>query len=103
MTSDWQKVLESKLDQLLLSTQTMKESIKSLHNDFQRLDSDIDLLQVQNNVTTEENVITEERFTLPYFEEFLEDNYYEFPDFYYLRFRQGKIKSPLFMPHVFIV
>ena len=107
MTTEWQKVLESKLDQMLSSSQTLKSSIKSLQSDFQRLDSYINLLQVQN--TNQDNLADDdEQVTtfMPYFEEFFQEEddqyYYEFPDFYCLRFRR-KSQISSFMPHVFIV
>lgn len=104
MTTEWHKVLESKLDQMLSSSQTLKSSLKSLHGDFERLDSYINLLQVQNNTTNQENLADDEQLTfMPYFEEFFEeDQYDEFPDFYCLRFRR-KSQISSFMPHVFIV
>ena len=106
MTTEWQKVLESKLDQMLSSSQTLKSSIKSLQSDFQRLDSYINLLQEQK--TNQDNLAVDEQVTtfMPYFEEFFQEEddqyYYEFPDFYCLRFRR-KSQISSFMPHVFIV
>ena len=103
MTTEWHKVLESKLDLMLSSSQTLKSSLKSLHGDFERLDSYINSLQVQND-TNPENLADDEQLTfMPYFEEFFEeDQYHEFPDFYCLRFRR-KSHISSFMPHVFIV
>ena len=107
MTTEWQKVLESKLDQMLSSSQTLKSSIKSLQSDFERLDSYINLLQEQK--TNQDNLADDDEQVstfMPYFEEFFQEEddqyYYEFPDFYCLRFRR-KSQISSFMPHVFIV